>query len=366
MNDPILSSISLFFGLPALILMVDFLHFLIHGRRFIVIMSRIVEYYILIPPLLVLFFDLGSKNSCCGGTAFFSPEHRLSLYTLIILCIIAYFHSSYKKRIASPVVETIANCLLLIGIVLNIFIGIQVGLWVCVFLCNAPIIILFIYTLVKNHRLLVATIEDPNSGSGFPSSGLVQRFCGDLLHLKPIQKIPILLVLCLPLLVVLAGILLVFGQKPDSMIRAFTDTYKQGFSQLDSQCDGVVCGGHFLCTIAARGHTPVVQPIRSGIRGGRKITCNRQLLISNAFEELLETRLPAIHRPVRRLYNRIGNLIHRHYGLFDNKWIADGIYILMKPLEWFFLLVLYTFDARPENRIAQQYMSISDRERLRK
>jgi len=27
----------------------------------------------------------------------------------------------------------------------------------------------------------------------------------------------------------------------------------------------------------------------------------------------------------------------------------------MKPLEWFFLLVLYTVDARPENRIHVQY-----------
>jgi len=31
------------------------------------------------------------------------------------------------------------------------------------------------------------------------------------------------------------------------------------------------------------------------------------------------------------------------------------VYVAMKPLEWFFLLVLYTVDARPENRIHVQY-----------
>jgi hypothetical protein len=31
---------------------------------------------------------------------------------------------------------------------------------------------------------------------------------------------------------------------------------------------------------------------------------------------------------------------------------------LMKPLEWFFLLVLYTVDAKPENRIHMQYSEL--------
>ena len=36
----------------------------------------------------------------------------------------------------------------------------------------------------------------------------------------------------------------------------------------------------------------------------------------------------------------------------------------MKPLEFFFILTLYTFDTKPENRIAQQYLSWQDRERI--
>ena len=42
--------------------------------------------------------------------------------------------------------------------------------------------------------------------------------------------------------------------------------------------------------------------------------------------------------------------------LIKSKWIADIIYILMKPLEWIFLTVIYMIDVHPENRIATQYM----------
>jgi hypothetical protein len=83
--------------------------------------------------------------------------------------------------------------------------------------------------------------------------------------------------------------------------------------------------------------------------------------VSNAFEELLEERLPGIHRLIRRNYNKVGNVIHRYYYLFEIKLISDIIYILMKPLEWVFLLVLYMFDTKPENRIAIQYISKEDR-----
>ncbi len=42
------------------------------------------------------------------------------------------------------------------------------------------------------------------------------------------------------------------------------------------------------------------------------------------------------------------------------------IYYLMKPLEIFFLIILYTLDKKPENRIASQYLSIQDKNSLHK
>lgn len=37
-------------------------------------------------------------------------------------------------------------------------------------------------------------------------------------------------------------------------------------------------------------------------------------------------------------------------------WAADVVYLCMKPLEWIFLLVLYLFDEKPEDRICSQYL----------
>lgn len=157
---------------------------------------------------------------------------------------------------------------------------------------------------------------------------------------------------------------ILFGQKPDSLIRAFTDTYQHGFSQLDHLCENVQCGGHFLCSVGANGHPKIVKPIRYGERNGRKIICTRQLLISNAFEELVQEKCPLVHKMIRHNYNKVGRLIHRYYGIFNNKYISDLVYICMKPLELLFLLILYTFDKKPENRIAKQYLAKSDLEAI--
>ena len=84
--------------------------------------------------------------------------------------------------------------------------------------------------------------------------------------------------------------------------------------------------------------------------------------IPNAFEELLEEKMPFLHQHIRKNYDRIGNLVHRYYGIFNIKWVSDVIYMLMKPAEWFFLLILYTFDTKPEDRIAKQYLDNQDRQ----
>lgn len=65
--------------------------------------------------------------------------------------------------------------------------------------------------------------------------------------------------------------------------------------------------------------------------------------------------MPRLCRFVRRRQNRVDSFIHRYYGIFNNKLVSDSVYVLMKPLEWCFLIALYLFDTRPENRIALQY-----------
>ena len=159
-----------------------------------------------------------------------------------------------------------------------------------------------------------------------------------------------------PLLGIIIGILLLFGQAPDSVIKAWTETADWTLS-LKEAPQNIEYDEHYLCTVAAGGHKKIVKPVRKGIRHGHEVIVNRQLCIANAFEQILEEKTPRFHKLVRGIYDRYGFPVAR---LIKSKWIADIIYILMKPLEWIFLMVIYTIDVHPENRIVTQYMGKND------
>jgi hypothetical protein len=322
---------------------------------------------VIMPSIYLWAMDIGQANDCCTDSAVFSPDHRMSIYLLVIICMAIYLVCAYRKSIAPPLLELCINVFLLSGIILNVLIFIHLSpndsqpFPIFGLLGNLSIIALFLIALLKNHQLLKAHLETEK----LEINGWVGKLSWSILNLKPLYKYPILLLLTVPFLLFFALLLLIFGQKPDSLIRAFTDTYKHGLSEWDHLCDNVNCGGHFLCSVGANGHQSIVKPIRFGERLGQPIICNRQLLVSNAFEELLEEKMPQIHRFIRRNYNKVGNLVHRHYHIFQHKWVADLVYVLMKPLEYVFLLVLYSFDQKPENRIASQYLKKADRERIK-
>jgi hypothetical protein len=316
---------------------------------------------LLAPGFFLHSFDIGKGNDCCSDSAVFAPFNKTGIYLVICLCIAAYFYSSIREKLSTPIVELLLNAALIVGVFLNIFIAIHIhtqefgGLfWL---LGNVPIIMLFIIIMKENMDLLKSAVEE---GLVVPQNAL-SAISLNILQSNAWIRFPLLALFALPLLLILSLVLFLFGQKPDTLIRAFTDTYKHGFSQLDYMCDNIQCGGHFLCSVAAKGHRTIVQPERYGERNGHKIICNRQLLIANAFEDLLQERFPLVHKGIRREYNKVGTLVHRYYHVFNNKFVADFVYVVMKPFEWFFLLVLYTFDTRPENRIAKQYLSITDR-----
>ena len=182
-------------------------------------------------------------------------------------------------------------------------------------------------------------------------SNLLLNFADKILSnskLWPIYAI----VFMFPLLGIIIGILLLFGQAPDSVIKAWTETADWTLS-LKEAPQNIEYDEHYLCTVAAGGHKKIVKPIRKGIRHGHEVIVNRQLCIANAFEQILEEKTPRFHKLVRGIYDRYGFPVAR---LIKSKWIADIIYILMKPLEWIFLAVIYMSDVHPENRIATQYM----------
>ncbi|MDK7272025.1 DUF6688 domain-containing protein [Actinotignum sp. GS-2025c] len=155
----------------------------------------------------------------------------------------------------------------------------------------------------------------------------------------------------IPVLGIFLLILVLFGQEPNAAIKAFTETSDWTLSQRVSP-PNTYYDEHYLCTVAAGGHPAVVKPIRDGVRGGHRITVNRQLLIANAFEQVLEEKTPRAHRAIRSFYNRYGFPLSR---LIRTRLAADIVWIAMKPLEWLFLAVIYLVDARPEDRIAIQY-----------
>lgn len=334
----------------ALLALIRFIGYAAGKRRGRPFLGRIVEIgCVFVLPLLFLAGSDTGANSCCGPTAIFSPGHRAGIYLIIFLCAAAYGYATFRRELAPPLPELIINCFLVIGIALNVLLCLHLQtdedgplLWS---MGNIPIILLFVEVLHRNYRALRAHLDSQ------PAQPALYRF----LATHPLLQWPLLTLLAVPVLLLITLLLYLFGQQPDTLIRAFTDTYKHGFSQLDYQCDNVQCGGHYLCSVAANGHRRVVGSFRYGRRQGARIVCNRQLLVSNAFEELLQERLPRLHRSIRRRYNHVGNFVHRYYGIFENPFVSDAVYLLMKPAEWLFVLVLYSFDRRPEDRIARQY-----------
>lgn len=168
------------------------------------------------------------------------------------------------------------------------------------------------------------------------------------------EKWPILsLVMAIPVLTIMICILILFGQRPDEMIRAFFETSDWNLSKFEHQQIPVSHTGHYLCTVSLKGHEKLVKPTRVGIRYGNKIIVNRQLCIANAFEDLIKERTPRFHHFIRSIYDKYGYPLSKH---INKPWQADLTYIIMKPLEWIFLVTLYLFDVKPENRIAVQYI----------
>jgi hypothetical protein len=140
-------------------------------------------------------------------------------------------------------------------------------------------------------------------------------------------------------------------QRAAAGVMAFTQTCDHVFSQLPVRVIPGNC--HYLCTVAARGHTWIVRPERLGVRGGATIVVNRQLAVANAFEDLLHTRWPRFGRFCRATYDRFGLPVSR---LIRWRAVADAIYLAMKPAEWCFYAALLALDpGDPEARIARMY-----------
>lgn len=277
----------------------------------------------------------------------------------------SYFFLKYRRKKLPPLAEV---CLL--G---GMYVGMGLSLvWMFQLLCGArpegmppfgnsfdwveiffQCLVPFIFLIHTIHLMVCLIKEKAQKQENMRYENvLLQRL--NVWLLKGSNLLGAALIVLLPVLGLLLIILCLFGQQPDSIILAFTKTSDWVLSG-ETAPPPVAYDTHYLCTVSLRGHKKLVKPLRFGIRRGEKIVVNRQLCVANAFEQLLMEQTPRFHKAVRSFYDTYGYPISKH---INSSWSADMVYLIMKPAEWVFLMVLYLVDEKPEDRIASQYLPI--------
>lgn len=284
-----------------------------------------------------------------------TPVWSGSVVTLAVLVLIAMAGyvvlSSIKLSRLSPLVIVCSMAAMYIGIILCVLwmvqiIGVTNTSWI---LCIVPANCILI--ALKTIRMKIGEWNEEQKERDF--SGKCKWLNRLNQSLSKAEEWPMAaFIAMIPLLGIAIGILVLFGQQPDAVIKAWTETADWRLSQKIPP-QNVIEDEHYLCTVAAGGHRKIVRPLRMGERHGHPVVVNRQLCIANAFEQIMEERIPGIHRHVRHFYDTYGFPVAKR---IRSRYTADVVYVLMKPLEWFFLAVIYACDTKPENRIAVQYL----------
>ncbi len=284
----------------------------------------------------------------------FDLESLPTAYSISALVTIAYYASRVHKERLSPLLLLFVASLLVGGLLFSIVICIHFSSNVLIVLF--PIFNLFFLTPLFYVLYLIRELIHLNTYLSEQCAKFKNSEGAPWVFYEKLgsSRFAFVLYLLLPFAVMLQAILYLFGQKPDSIISEFTASC--GFLLSNSQqCS---CGGdHYLCSVAASGTPKLVRPVRMGWRKGEKIKVNRQLLVANAFENWLEESTPRLHKLLRKSYDACDIPVNRWSK--HQRW-ANIIYLMMKPLEWLFLLWLYLVDQKPENRISLQYLPKHD------
>ncbi len=85
--------------------------------------------------------------------------------------------------------------------------------------------------------------------------------------------------------------------------------------------------------------------------------------ICNAFEEMLTERMPLVQKYLRKGYDGLQIPIEKWKEIES---VANSLYILIKPLEWVFLVVLYFVEKEPEFKIGKQYLPFIESQAAKK
>ncbi len=285
-------------------------------------------------------------------------EYGITVTTVILLGYLGLLIlGSFKPEKLSPIISAVSVACTVLGFITGIFVYIQLAehfqpihLYCWLYLANMILLaVRRIRFQIKEHVRLVNERKTVFRNKFGTWLGKIMSRVSTMTLFS--------FVLILPVAAILEILFIIFGQGPDGFIKAFTMTADWTFST-QTPPPPLEYEGHYLCTVAAGGHKNIVRPLRYGKRLGSKIVVNRQLMTANAFEDLIMEKLPIFHKAVRGFYDRYGYPISRH---ITSPMRADIVYILMKPLEYIFVFVLYLFDSQPENRIAVQYSNYKRR-----
>lgn len=333
---------------PVLLLIELFMEFV--WKQPVTFRSKFFQYYVfggvgIGLPLLFFMYNLSLIDmDPCGEPAILNNDLSYGFMLWYFFAFSSFAISYFTKNKRPPLIELILPFGLLLGAGVSLVLAYHIGFdHFLTYMGAIPVAILYIRQLWRNHQRVQQHLLQIQT-EGFWAKIYLK------IETTYWLKIPVMLTLALPIVSIMTVILYLFGQKPDDLLQAFNDTCSYGFSKTD-YC-GECVDGHYLCTIAAYGDPKLVKPLRAGYRHGKKIIVNRQLLASNAFEELLAEKSPMLHRYLRKNYDRYGlNMAkHLHKAKFSNL-----TYFLMKPLEWGFILTLYLCTCNPESRIDRQY-----------
>jgi len=285
-------------------------------------------------------------------------DHMLTIFIFYALSLVAYWMSWLGKNKMSPLLKTLTILGMAEGFVLCLFLTIHFGPFILFgffpALVTFPLLSPFLFALLLfveiRRQFYLFKKEALEKEEDIDYDSLVLSTADKVVKSSYLEN-PFLFFFLIPFIAVQQGILMLFGQQPDSFIKAFAETCTFTFSQFPPPPNPG--DGHYLCTIASRGNKKLVKPLRKGWRGGRVIDVNRQLLISNAFEEWLEEYTPIFHSYLRRFYTTVAKPLNE---MVKSSRISNAVFMIMKPLEWFFLFWLYLVDEKPENRIHRQYL----------
>jgi hypothetical protein len=289
----------------------------------------------------------------------FGGKHIATLFFYFISFNASILLVWLKGNKLPPLAKVLSLSFFVIGVILNVFVLLQVSNHdtenISIYTDSSEHQLLFLFTPILSIIIsifLTISIIKKNiflSNDKIYSSNFLNK-----LNQYLVQKgnLPFWsFIILVPLLLVITVILILFGQDSNSIIKVFTETTNWRFSQqihppiLDHK-------GHYLCTVAVTGSPEIVKPIRFGKRNGKTIIVNRQLLIANAFEEMLQNYSPRLHRFIRCNYDKYGYNLSKK---INTENMSNLTYILMKPLEYIFLFFLYLFCEKPEERINKQY-----------